>query len=242
MNPNQPQPKVDNPLEVMSAGEQNICEIKRHPFGLFGMYIGSGILIILVLVAAFLIPHFVSGLSGSAQTGVVLGGLVLAVLILLYDYIAVTIYKGNRWVVTSDSITQIRQVGLFRKQTSQLSLANLEDVTFEQNGLVQSMFHFGDLKVETAGEHSKFIFPFCPQPAEYARQIIKAHEDYLAYHPEESQRGQTGLTNAQFAQPAYAQQPPATPQPYQPPAQQAPYQAPPYPTEQPPAGPPTQPE
>jgi hypothetical protein len=41
------------------------------------------------------------------------------------------------------------------------------------------MFNFGTLKVETAGERSKFVFMYCPRPNEYARRILEIHESFL---------------------------------------------------------------
>jgi len=197
MDPNNqqyPQPglnpeSVHNPLNVMSPGEQIICDIKRHPIGLLGVYITSGFLILVLLGGVAALPSLVSDLSNQIKLIAFAGALLFAALILLFAYIAAVVYKGNRWIVTSDSITQITQTGLFQKQTSQLSLANLEDVTFEQNSLFQSMFGFGTLKVETAGERSKFQFPYCPNPRKCAVDIIQAHEGFMAANPEEAQRG-----------------------------------------------------
>jgi hypothetical protein len=88
------------------------------------------------------------------------------------------LYWGNSWVVTTDSITQVNQTGLFTRQSSQLSLANLEDVTAEQNGILAHAFNYGLLKAETAGEHSKFSFYYCPNPNLYAQQILHAREQF----------------------------------------------------------------
>jgi len=217
MNPNQPPqtPDFHNPLEVMSPGERVICEIKRHPFGMLGLYFGAALLIIVLGVGAALLPHYVTDLTTSARNLAYAIALFGSIFILLFTYVASLIYNGNRWIVTSDSITQISQVGLFKKQTSQLSLANLEDVTFEQNGLIPTMFGFGVLKVETAGERSKFSFPFCPNPDHCAREIIKAHEDFIQAHPEEGQTVPQGSFATAQAQPA-AYQPPAPVAPAQP--------------------------
>lgn len=228
-NPSQPagQKPIDNPLEVMSPGEQTIMQIARHPFGLIGLYFSSGLVVLALLVAAVLTPRYITGLTSQDRTGLVAGAVVLVVIVLIYVYIAATIYKGNRWIVTSDSITQIRQAGLFRKQTSQLSLANLEDVTFEQNSVIQTMFGFGTLKVETAGEHSKFFFLFCPKPADCARRIIAAHEQFINENPDGTRTAQQSLNNvAGYSPQAYAQTPPPAQQPF-----------PPTPESQPPAGP-----
>lgn len=176
---------ADNPLSVLQPGERFVCEIKRHPIGLVGLYLTAGIIILAAVAAAVLVPFLMPDLDQQLKLGIVLGALLVMVIALLYAYIGAYIYKGNRWVVTSDSITEITQIGLFSRQTSQLSLANMEDVTVDQDGLLQQMFGFGALRVETAGEHSKFTFPFCPNPNNYAKEIIAAHEAYIANKPEE---------------------------------------------------------
>lgn len=164
----------------MSPGEQIICNIKRHPIGLIGVYAMCGILLLVLFTVVGILPHFVTNLTTTDKMYAFVGAIGLAALILLFAWVAIIVYNGNRWIVTSDSITQIQQTGLFQKQTSQLSLENLEDVTFEQKSLIQSLFNFGTLKVETAGEHSKFQFPFCPSPQKCAVEIIQAHEKYMS--------------------------------------------------------------
>jgi membrane protein YdbS with pleckstrin-like domain len=180
---------VKNPLNVMSPGERVICDIHRHPIGLLGVYLTSGFLLLVLFGGVAYLPQVVTDLSNQTKTYIFVAALLVAFIIFLFSYIAVVIYKGNRWVVSSDSITQMSQTGLFQKQTSQLSLANLEDVTFEQNSLIQTLFGFGTLKVETAGERSKFQFPFCPSPQKCAVDIIQAHEQFMAANPEDGNRG-----------------------------------------------------
>lgn len=197
--PSSEQNPYDNPLNVMSEGERVICEIKRHPFGLFGVYAMTGFIIVIVLAAAILAPHYLTNITSQDKMYIGLIAAGVSIIALIYLYIGVTVYKGNRWIVTSDSITQISQSSLFKRQTSQLSLANLEDVTYEQSSFIQSMFGFGTLKVETAGERSKFSFPFSPRPQQCAREIIQAHEDFIRQHPEESQNATPPLTTQQQA-------------------------------------------
>lgn len=194
--------KKINPLAVMQNGEQLVCEIPRHPIGLLGIYLTSALLIVGALAGAVLVPYLMSDASPSIKLGAVLAGGLIAAGVLLYAYIAAVIYKGNRWVVTTDSVTLIAQTGLFTKHMSQLSMANLEDVSVEQNGLLPSLIGFGILRVESAGEHAKFVFPFCPDPNGYARKIIDAHERYIANRPEEMGTFNHALsTNQSFNQP-----------------------------------------
>lgn len=232
MNPQPPQQNpnederlqgVDNPLKVMQPGERVVCEIKRHPFGLLSLYGSFAFVVAIAIVAIVMAPKLVSNFSSQAQATTALGAIILCAIVGLFTYIGATVYKGNRWIVTSDSITQISQISLFRKQTSQLSLANLEDVTVEQNGILQNMFGFGRLRAESAGERSKFVFDFCPNPAEYAKKIIGAHEAYIAEKPEEMYTTNRALANTDSFNQSYSQtqQQPYNPAP--PSGQQTPY-------------------
>ena len=188
---------IKNPLAVMQPGERIICEIRRHPFGLFGVYVMGILVIAITLAAAIFGLYFTTILTNEQKIGVVLGAGLIVLVTTLIVYIGVYIYKANRWIVTSDSITQVAQTGLFNTHSSQLSLANLEDVSAHQDGLLQQMLGFGDLIVESAGERSKFVFSFCPNPNECARKIIAAHEEYIASRPSEMQVSNRPLAAAQ---------------------------------------------
>lgn len=173
-----------NPLAVMQPGEQVICEIKRHPIGMLGTYIMSGFILVVLAVLTFIvIPHMAS--PDNQSKAMLAGGLVFVVaaaLVLAFVFVANKVYWGNHWVVTSDSITQILQTSLFSRQSSQLSLGNLEDVTTQQNGIFQQLFKYGTIRAETAGERSKFVFPFCPNPNYYAQKILAAREVFEQAH------------------------------------------------------------
>ena len=168
-------------MVVLQRGEEVVATIKRHPFGIVTLYIGGLIGIIVAAVLAFVIvPNFadqynlenVKPLSDAAL-------IAIAVILTVVLGLATAIYWQNEWIITTDSITQISQRGLFNRQVSQLSMDNLEDVTVDQAGIIPEMLNFGTLKVETAGERSKFQFVYCPQPNVYARYILEAHEKFL---------------------------------------------------------------
>lgn len=227
MNPQEPDDplqRIENPLKVMQPGERVLCEIKRHPFGLLGVYASFAAIVVLAVAGIVLAPQWISGFTSQDQATAALGAVILCTLVGLFMYISVIVYKGNRWIITTDSITQITQVSLFRKRTSELSLASLEDVTVEQNGMMQSMFGFGRLRAETAGERSKFVFDFCPDPSEYAKKIIAAHEAYIASKPDETRTVKRPLADAAAFNQSYEQpQPQYNPVPNQQPLQSAPY-------------------
>lgn len=224
MNPSTPYPPpttpapsqddIHNPIESMLPGERNICEIIRHPIGMLGIYVMAGLVLVVAAVLAFVVaPDFLTSFN---KTNVLsIGGLVFLIIAIFtagFLFVSNKVYWGNRWVLTTDSLTQITQTSLFDKQSSQLSLGNLEDVTAEQNGVLTHMFNYGVLRVETAGERSKFLFLFCPNPNYYAQQVLRAREAF-----EQDIRQVGGVNQGTYNQNSAPAQ--SFPQPNVPPAQ-----------------------
>lgn len=187
--------KVDNPLEAMQPGEEIICEIKRHPMGMLSKYIATFLaLVVLGVSAVLLIPQTVpQDTQPQARVFAVFGVAAFAVIAAIGLYLTQFIYYKNRWIVTSDSITQVSQTGLFSTQLSQLSMANLQDVTVVQDGIMPSTFDYGILRAETAGERSKFVFLYCPNPKKYAQEILMTREQFINTSPETAKRANDDL-------------------------------------------------
>ena len=232
MNPNQdnqsqPDPKLQsvyNPLSVMREDEQVLSEIRRHPIGIIGVYLGAALVVVAAITGAIVAPSHISNLNSSAKEAFMFGALIITIVAALYVYVARVIYNGNRWILTDDSLTQVTQNGLFKQHSSQLSLANLEDITADQSGIIQTMLGYGTLRAETAGERSKFVFPFCPKPTEHARKILAARESFIMDQPEAAKRANDKLLTPPpplqgqtYTQPVYQQpQPPVTQPTYTP--------------------------
>lgn len=176
-----------NPLAAMRDGEEVVCEINRHPAGLFAMFgAGTGLLLVIALLSIFLLPSFSLSLTVF---------LLAAVLVVGFLFLAQKIYWGNYWVVTSDSITQMTRNSLFDKQVVQLSFANLEDVATEQKGVWAHLFHYGTISAETAGATDKFTMTFCPNPTVYAQKILVAREAFE--HGDSKSRSKSDDSTAQ---------------------------------------------
>ncbi len=197
---NDTEPSPDGPLnspvneEIVDPsipeGNSDHVVIKRHPFGIIVIYLET----FLGIGAAFGLLYFFvpSLLSGDSKDNalrlVMLIGIFTMALLAIFLLLATSIYRNNSWVITDDSITQVSQTGLFRRQISELSMANIEDVTSEQNGILAELFGFGTLKAETAGERSNFHFIYCPNPNKYAKIILHAREQFIEGNPEDAKR------------------------------------------------------
>lgn len=175
----------------MREGEEVIFEIRRHPVGIIGVYISFGVLLAFVGFGAVIAPSMFTDYDKRFISNIGLGVFLACIaLSAVFVYIARIVYYGNRWILTSDSLTQVNQHSLFSKQSSQLGMDNLEDVTVEQNGIIAHMFNYGTLRGQTAGEHGKFMITYCPRPTEYAQKMLIARENFE--HGEQHVPTQTG--------------------------------------------------
>jgi hypothetical protein len=184
--PTAAEPTPANNASVLRPEETVICEIKRHPIGILGIYTVAGGL--LIILAVLIVAAGPAVFSNSSRSQVLLAGLLIwlvaAVISAGFLMIAKKVYWGNTWTVTDEAITQVKRISLFDRQTSQLSFGNLEDVTAEQDGMFQQIFHYGSLSAETAAATDKFTFNYCPNPSYYVKTILEARE-----HFEQTRRG-----------------------------------------------------
>lgn len=168
-----------HPMVVLQPGEEVVCTIERHPFGLLSQYMAATFGLLLAGTMVFLLAPKFAASSPTIETLLYFGFGVLVVALVGALGISTRVYWQSHWVITSDSLTQVSQNSLFGTQVSQLSLENLEDVTVDQTGVLPHFFNYGTLRAETAGERSKFVFMYCPNPTDYARKIIDAREKFI---------------------------------------------------------------
>lgn len=168
-------------IEGIDADEQKIIEIHRHWFGLVKAYVEVAIGFIAgMLLLWFLGPMFMADADPTRKhflISLVVGGLAILVWLVLVVY--TWIYRQSKLIMTDKNLTQVLQRGLFSRQVSELSMANVEDVTANVHGAFASMLNYGDLMVETAGEKDNFNFSFCPNPNYYGKIVLDQRQKYI---------------------------------------------------------------
>lgn len=176
-------------LGVVDSDEVLCCVIKRHYFGLFYMYLLSAIGLMGAIGLVGLSFNLLNVKLSTSQLAIVVAvvGILLFVVLLLL-LLATFVYRQSKLIVTDKNITQVMQKGLFNRKISQLSMANVEDVTAEQKGIFALTFGYGVLKIETAGEQANFVFDFCPNPNKVAKDVLDARERFIEFDPRRAER------------------------------------------------------
>jgi len=104
---------------------------------------------------------------------------------LLYGFVD---YYLDVYIVTDRRVVDIAQNGFFKREISELHLHQVQDVNARVDGFFETLLHFGDVYVQTAGERENFVFKSVPHPYAIARQIIDLNESHLEEEEDEQKR------------------------------------------------------
>ncbi|MBI3983677.1 PH domain-containing protein [Candidatus Microgenomates bacterium] len=164
----------------LDPDEELLFTVTKTPWGLIPV-IGIGALVFIgMLVAVGLIARFQDLVNFPVPVWALLSlTIVLTVLTVIMTVIAVLIYINSRMFVTSERIINFIQHALFKRQASQLSLANIQEVTVKQHNIFQTLLNFGSIRIETAGEMDNFTFKLARNPYRGAREIDNAKEAFV---------------------------------------------------------------
>lgn len=77
-------------------------------------------------------------------------------------------------IVTSERVIDIDQQGLFKRNIAELDTQMVQDVTSDKRGVLQTIFDFGNVIIQTAGERPNFEFKGVPHPERMVAQVRNA--------------------------------------------------------------------
>jgi hypothetical protein len=187
------QAKKDFPHLNLSDGEYVINAVKRHPIGLIFIW-GLTLLIVLLFVgvAAYLATDS-GGISSSVtldgqvndstKSVIVLGGFFLSMLALAGGFVATYIYRKNNFYLTNESVIQYLQYSLFSKRQQTVSLGNIEDASYYQNGIIPHMFNYGQVRLSTEGDETTYRFSYTANPERHVAILNNAVEAFKLGRP-----------------------------------------------------------
>ncbi len=166
--------------------ESLLYEVRKHRFGLFGIYFGGSFVSLVLLALSMGAVAYSNGDAlgigvdlTSVKPLLVLVGFLLVLFSLIATGIAAYLYTNNVLLLTSEKIAQFLYPSLFNRKISQLNIGDIQDVTVTQVGIFPRLFNYGTIVIETSGEQDNYIFSFAPNPYIASKAIISAHEEYI---------------------------------------------------------------
>jgi len=158
--------------------------IRHHWFD----YVAFALVAVVTLAPVFaMVWYLIANQANLTQATMVLLTVVSSILVLsllaveLFGFIS---HYLDVYIVTNQRLVDISQNGLFKRDISELQMRQIQDVSAHVEGFFETILHFGDVYIQTAGERENFIFTNIPHPYTVSKQIIDLHED--AYNLEEN--------------------------------------------------------
>ncbi len=159
-------------------GETLVLLLRRHPIVILPLTIVMLVLLASPLAAGWYIQTFRPELPQDPSTFVpiVLVGSIFFLFAWLFLFQYFMDYYLDAWILTSRRIINIEQSGLFHRTMSELRLYRVQDVTASINGFWATMFNYGDVEVQTAGEKLHFTFEQVSNPNGISKTILELAE------------------------------------------------------------------
>jgi hypothetical protein len=93
-------------------------------------------------------------------------------------FFVITKHYLTYWIITNQRIIEAKLIGLFNVQYSSIELDKIQDMTVKIKGLLPSIYHFGDLRIQTAAEKGEFVLDQIEDPELVKQVIFEAKIDY----------------------------------------------------------------
>ncbi len=112
-----------------------------------------------------------------------LAGFILMIILVFLFVGVLWIWRRNKIVITDEHIVDIDQVGLFNRIVSTLRLEEIQDISASVKGPIQTIFQYGSIVIQTAGERENFLFDYVPNPYELEHYVLEIRKKY--YSPDD---------------------------------------------------------
>lgn len=173
----------------LSEGEYVINAVRRHPIGLVGPVLITALLIALILVGLLnydIVTSALGGVSSPDFGPILLAGVLAILLVGVGGYIAIWVYLSNQFFLTNESVIQEIQTSLFSRHEQTVSLDNIEDASYRQIGILQTLINYGSIRLSTEGDETTYRFTYVANPKQQIAILNNAVEAFKHGRPVDS--------------------------------------------------------
>jgi uncharacterized membrane protein YdbT with pleckstrin-like domain len=153
---------------TLQENEEIILVCRRHIVFLYTKLAGS-ILAGLIPLVIFLV--LAASTSGTGSRLLVVLAVLWGLLWIVLGYFTWYRYTNDEWFVTNQRLIDLVKRHWFNQEIASADLVNVEDMSVSQNGVLQTIFKYGDLKCQTAGVQQNFVLKGIPRPSDVLAKV-----------------------------------------------------------------------
>jgi uncharacterized membrane protein YdbT with pleckstrin-like domain len=159
-------------FETQEDKEQVVLLLRQHPI----VNVRWILITVLGIFAPIILSYFpiLSFLPKNYQFIAVLGWYLLVVSYALQGFLY---WFFNVYIVTTERVVDVDFYNLIYKKVSDADLIKIQDVSYNQGGVLRTLLNYGDVNIQTAGEVTNFDFEAVPQPDRVAKILQDLRQD-----------------------------------------------------------------
>ncbi len=175
--------RVRYPHLNISDGEFVILDVRRHPVGMLMPLGAAGVVLIAFLVGMIAYPGDAETIGLPSFSLAMFIMILVMALVLAGTFIAIWVYLQNRFILTNESVIQEIQTSLFAKREQMVSLGSIEDASYRQAGILQTLLNYGTMRLSTEGDETTYMFSYVANPREQVSTVSNAIEAFKNGRP-----------------------------------------------------------
>lgn len=168
-------------LDGLEADEKIILWIEKH----WILRIGILFIFLFVTIVPGILGYALISWTLNSSTDILLGMSFLflyELFAILYSFIMLLNEELDIFIVTNKRVIDIDQLHFIERRVSDLSINNIQDITYETKGLLGTLFHYGTIIVKTgAGRASEILIKYVPNAFDTVKILLDlvhaAHSD-----------------------------------------------------------------
>jgi len=164
-----------SPVELQ-FGESVITLCRRHVVFLVTNLVRDALFGLVPIVVLLILVGMTAGLGSTLGTIAIVLSVVWALFWAVRGYLTWYRHQNDVWVITNQRLIDSIRHHWFHRHISSADLIHVEDMSVVRQGLLPTMFKFGDVQCQTAGATQNFVLSGIPEP-ERVLSIIDAARD-----------------------------------------------------------------
>ena len=143
---------------------------------------------ILLSLVLFVVPLIIYFGAKSGDITIFHGAIVNLMVIILSIYYLITLtfifsawvtFYYDLYILTTDEIIDITQQGIWGRKIARLSLLRVQDTSSSIHGFLPTLFAYGNVLIETAGDTENFLLESVPNPQAFSAKVLELHSSLI---------------------------------------------------------------
>jgi hypothetical protein len=163
------------PFELQQ-GESVLLFARRHWIFFYGQLALIVLAGVVATIAVIILVLSTFGFGGLAGKGVAVLLLLWAIYWGVRAYFHWYRYTNDIWAVTNQRLVDSIKNNWFHHRMASADLVDVEDIRVLRAGILQTVFNFGDVQCQTAGEVPNFVLDGVPDPKQTLAVVDAARD------------------------------------------------------------------